>query len=399
MKVRCQTAWNIYGQTLGIIITVTDSASYKAIKGIRTKLSTGLLPRELLGAAILVKMASSEKEVFSEFWKYFKNDGVKDHVYYGLKGLECLFYPSLISEIPNPWDEPNAICCAPSVEIIISKKMKDNGIVIRKSDPGYLKCFYMKVIGDFECVVCGSKWKCYNATIVIDLSKLEISKKYKQKTGCCEESCGHPYFTNKQFDRIADRVISYYKKRKEAGGTVPAIENNGSYSRKAFTAHEGRSCERCRELDEPCWLHLVPYIKKIPYEMANLVRSSLTNIDEQLKKLHASAIMEVNGRSKLCRINVNPLSGSKSIKQWRKQCETLVESFLQNFSAVSLIQPGFSKITIHPKLSVLTEPQTVLYVTGDKKKVGEVFKRIESTAKEIKQQHEAGKRKPCIIIG
>ena len=350
-------------------------------------------------------MARRNKRRKDDNWDERKKkieDQIKDQHYYNLDAIRLLFpqfiRPGEIPKMPNPFEEPKALCCAPAAEIIMNTKLKDNNIIIRKSDPTYLKCFYMKVIGDFECDSCTSEWKCYNATIIIDLYELEISKKYKQFCTRCNKSWASLYFTNKQFYPIADRAISYYKKRKNAGGSVPAIENNGSYSPKAFTAHEEEDCERCDELDEPCWLHLVPYIKKIPYEMAQLVRSFLTNIDEQLKKLHASATVEVKDRSKLCRININPLSGSESIKQWRKQCETLVDSFLQNFSTVSWIQPGFSKITVQPKLSVSTEPQTVLYVTGDKKKVGEVFKRIESTTKEMLQQHEAGKRKPCIIL-
>ena len=301
---------------------------------------------------------------------------------------------------PSPWAEPNSLCCAPAVELIIDRKMKENNIVVRKKDPSFLKYFHVKVIGDFECNDCTSDWTCYNATIIVDLYEREISKKYKQYCRGCQESWSHLYFTNKQFDHIADRVITYYKMRKEAGGTVPAIENNGSYSSKAFMAHAEEDCERCYELGEPCWLYLVPYIKKVPYEIVQPIRSSLSNINEPLKKLYANASMEVKDASKICRIHINPLSGSEDIKQWRKQCETLLESFLQNFTTVSLlIQPDFTKqIIVQPKPSVSAELQTVLYITGDKKKVAEAFKRVENTAKEVKRQHEAGKRKPCIIL-
>ena len=189
-------------------------------------------------------------------------------------------------------------------------------------------------------------------------------------------------------------------KRGEAGGTVPAIENNGSYSSKAFKSHEERDCERCLELDEPCWLHLVPYIKKVSYNIAHLIHSSLTGIDEPLKMLYARASIEVNDVSKVCRIQINPLSGSESIKQWRKQCEALLESFLQNFNSVSLpVQPDLSQrvVIAQSKPSLSVELQTVLHIAGDKRKVSEAYATLESSVKEITRQHETEKRKPCII--
>ena len=333
--------------------------------------------------------------------KYKKEQQI--HLDAARDALRYIFFPPKPGEIipvPSPWDEPDYICCRPAADLIIAKKMKENNIVVRKEDPSFLKQFHVKVIGDFECNNCTVDWRCYNATIVVDLYERDIPKKYKQYCRGCQEDWAHLYFTNKQFDRIADRVITYYKKRKQAGGTVPAIENNGSYSSKAFTAHEEKDCKRCHELDEPCWLYLVPYIKKVPYELVQSVRSSLSDIDEPLKRLYASAVMEVKDASKICRININPLSGSEGINHWREKCETILESFLQKFNTVSLlIQPDFSKqITVQPKPSISAELQSVLYITGDRKKVAEAFKRIENTAKEIKRQHEAGKCKPCIIL-
>ena len=301
---------------------------------------------------------------------------------------------------PALWDNPNGTCSSFTMKYIISKKMQENDIVVRMSEPVYLKYFHMRVIGHFYCKLCGNTWTCYNATIVVDTHKHEVSKKYKQYCRSCKELCDGLYFTNKQFERIVDRVITHYKKRKETGGTVPAIENNGSYSSKAFQPHEEHDCERCFELDEPCWLHLVPYIKKVPYNIAHLIHSPLSKIDESLKKLCASANMEVNDVSKVCRIHINPLSGSEKIKQWRRQCETLLESFLQNFSSVSLsVQPDLSKRVVisHSKPSLSVELQTVLHIAGDKRKVSEAFKIIESSVKEITRQHETEKRKPCII--
>lgn len=335
-------------------------------------------------------------------WKEYIKDQPRGLDVYTRDALRCLFFPPKPGEIqvPSPWDEPDCISCRPAMGLIIDKKMKDNNIVVRKEDPSFLKIFYVKVIGDFECTNCTIDWRSHNATIVVDLYDLDVPKRYRHFCRGCHKGWGHLYFTNKQFDRIADRVITYYKKRKETGGTVPAIENNGSYSSKAFMVHEERDCERCCELDEPCWLYLVPYIKKVPYELVQPIRSSLGDIDEPLKKLYASTTMEVKDASKICRIKINPLSGSENIKHWRKQCETILESFLQNFNAVSLsIQPDFSKqIIVQPKPSISAELQSVLYITGDRKKVAEAFKRIENTAKEIKQQHEAGKCKPCIIL-
>ena len=271
------------------------------------------------------------------------------------------------------------------MDFIIYNKMKENNILVRKNDPDYLRYFHVRAIGAFECN-CGETWRCYNITIIVDFYKCQVSKMYRQYCRGCGECWGDPYFTNKQFERIADRVIMYYKKRKEAGGTVPAIEFNGSYSAKAFKAHEESECERCCELEEPCWLYLVPYIKKVPYELVQSVRSSLGDIDEPLKKLYASVTMEVKDTSKIFRIHINPLSGSENIRHWRKQCETLLESFLQNFSSMSMsVKPElYSEQMIIPKPSLFAELQTVLHITGNEKKVAEAFKRIENTAKEIK---------------
>ena len=281
------------------------------------------------------------------------------------------------------------------MELIISNKMKENNVVVTRNDPNYLKYFHVRVVGNYRCGICGNEWTCHNATIAIDLYSRKVSKKYKQFCKGCHEWCGDLHFTNKRFERIADRVIGYYKKRKEAGGTVPAIENE-PYS---YKVHEESDCERCCELDEPCWLHLVPYIKKVPYDIAHLVHSSLSDISEPLKKLYAIATMEGNDVSKISCININPLSGSEDIKQWRKQCETLLESFLLKFNSVSLsVQPNISKMVLaqsNPSVSV--ELQAVLHITGDKKKVAEAFKRVETAAKDIEVQYEAEKCKPCII--
>ena len=106
--------------------------------------------------------------------------------------------------------------------------------------------------------------------------------------------------------------------------------------------------------------------------------------------------MEVKGPSKVCRIHINPLSRSENIKQWRKQCETLLESF---FNSVSLtVQPDKQIIMAQPKPSLSIELQTVLCIASDKEKVAEALKRVENTAKEIKRQHEAEKQKPCILL-
>ena len=294
---------------------------------------------------------------------------------------------------------PDHVCT--SMDFIIYNKMKENNILVRKNDPNYLRYFHVRAIGTFECDDCGENWTCYNVSIIVDFYKPKVSQIYKHYYRCCYECWGDINFKNKQFERIADRAIMYYKKRKEAGGIIPAIENNGSYSSKAFKAHEESECERCRELDEPCWLHLVPCIKKVPYEMAHLVNFSLGDINEPLNKLHASVTMEVKDASKTCRIHINPLSGSENIKQWRQQCETILESYLQNFSSMSMsVQPElFSKqMMIIPKPSLFAEFQTLIHVTGSKIKVAEAFKRIETTAKELKRQHEAEKCKPCIIL-
>ena len=304
---------------------------------------------------------------------------------------------------PENWTFPDAWCSSTSMDFIIYNKMKENNIIVRKNDPIYLRYFCVRGTGSFECddSDCGEAWQCYNVTIIVDLYKPGVPKMYKQYCTTCGEHWGSPVFTNKQFERIVDRVIAYYKKRKEAEGTIPAIENNGSYSTKAFQAHEELHCERCRELEEPCWLHLVTYIKKVPYETVHLVSTSLQDITEPLKKLYASATVEVKDASKVCRIHINPLSGSEDIKQWRKQCETLLGSFLQNFSSLSLlVQPElFSKqITIIPKPSLSAELQTVLYITGTKEKAAEALKKVENAVKKIKQQHEVEKRKPCIIL-
>ena len=276
----------------------------------------------------------------------------------------------LTDMLTSSWSNPHGLCDSTTMDFFIHIKMKQSNVVVTKNEPDYLREFCMRGAGFFWCDDCNHQWDCHNATFVIDLHKPEVTKKYKQFCWgtLCDRGCwGELCFTNEQFERIAGRVVLYYKKRKEAGGTVPAFENNGSYSSKAFQAHEELDCERCRELEEPCWLHLVPYIKKIPYEIGLILHSSLSDINELLKKLYARATMEVKDVSKVCRIHINPFSGSESIKQWRKQCETLLDSFLQKFSSVSLsVQTGLSKQMglpiVKPKPSISVELQTVLHI-------------------------------------
>ena len=112
--------------------------------------------------------------------------------------------------------------------------------------------------------------------------------------------------------------------------------------------------------------------------------------------------MEVKDASKICRIHINPLSGSENIKQWRKQCETLLDSFLQKFNSISLsVQTGLSKQMglpiVKPKPSISVELQTVLHITGNKKEVSEAVQTIENSVRETMKHYESEKRKPCIV--
>ena len=193
----------------------------------------------------------------------------------------------LTSSLSNP----GGLCDSATMDFFIHIKMKQNNVVVTKNEPDYLREFCMRGTGFFCCHDCDHEWNCHNVTFVIDLHEPEVTKKYKQFCRSCYRYWGELFFTNEQFERIAGRVVAYYKKRKEAGGTVPAFENNGSYSSKAFQAHEELDCERCRELEEPCWLHLVPYIKKVPYEIGLILCSSLRDINEPLKKLYGRATM------------------------------------------------------------------------------------------------------------
>ena len=109
---------------------------------------------------------------------------------------------------------PDHVCT--SMDFIIYNKMKENNILVRKNDPNYLRYFHVRAIGTFECDDCGENWTCYNVSIIVDFYKPKVSQIYKHYYRCCYECWGDINFKNKQFERIADRAIMYYKKRQEA---------------------------------------------------------------------------------------------------------------------------------------------------------------------------------------
>ena len=290
---------------------------------------------------------------------------------------------------------------------MIRDSMNLHNITVSTNDPDYLKVFVLQAEALFQCTGiyktpddekwCEHKWTCYNATIVIDLVE-QVSKRYRQWCMRCFKQWGVPHFTNKQFAQIVKRVITCYERRKKAGGTVPSVEYNGSHSPKAFEPHEEVHCGRCKNLQEPCWLYLVPYCKKIPLSMISFVRSSLVEIDAPLNKIYAKAsVLATTASSKVGRIRINPLSGSENIKQWRKQCETILESFLKNLSSISLpLEPKLlPKLQggVEPNSSLLIEEKTVLEIAGDAKEVSELIEKVQHIEKMVKE-----KRKPCIIL-
>ena len=323
----------------------------------------------------------------------------------------------------QPYTDPepeDLMCRTFHMNSMIRNSMKLHSITVSKSDPDYLKIYVLQAQALFQCTgtgklahdpdwpesrpYCDNEWKCYNATIVIDLVNQEVSKRYQQWCRRCFIQLAMPHFTNRQFTQIVERVIKCYHRRKKAGGTVPSIENNGSHSPKAFEPHEEVYCNRCKELEEPCWLYLVPYYKKVPLSMISFVRLSLETMSESLSKVCAKATLLV-ARGRIC---INPLSGSENIKQWRKQCETILELFLKDLTCITVpLQPELlPKIqgairTPQTSSSLSIKEKVVLQIAGDATEVSELsqkVKYIEDMVKEQKLQDELGKRKPCIIL-
>lgn len=329
---------------------------------------------------------------------------------------------------PDPEPE-DLIANSFQMNSLIRYGMKQYNITVSSNDPDYLKVYVLQAEALFQCTgtekfdygknwppdwpkhrpFCNYEWKCYNATIVIDLVKREVSKRYQQWCRHCFKQYGRPYFTNRQFGQIVQRVIKCYERRKKAGGIVPSFEYSGSYSPKAFEPHEEAYCDRCTELEEPCWLYLVPYVKKIPLSMISFIRLSLEKISEPLRKVYAkAAILKTRGSSDVGRIRINPLSGSENIKQWRKQCETILELFLKDLTCITL--PLYPELlpkiqgairTAQSNSCLLVKEETLLQIAGDAKEVSELsekVKYIENITKEQKRQDEVKKRKPCIIL-
>lgn len=354
-------------------------------------------------------------EILAHYWE------AGDYYYDPMPRIEHVFDNKPYAE-PEPED---LMSNSFQMNSMIRDAMKLHNIKVRIRDPDYLKIYMLQAEAQFQCTgtgklaydpnwpeyrpFCDYEWKCYNATIVIDLLKQEVSKRYQQWCRKCFKQWGKPHFTHRQFAQIVQRVIKCYKRRKEAGGTVPSVENNGSHNPRSFEPHEELYCERCKELEEPCWLYLVPYVKKVPFSMTSFIRSSLEIIGEPLNKVCAKATVLVKrGSSMVGHIRVNPLSGSENIIRWRKQCETILESFLKNLSSISLpLQPELlpkiqgSIRTAQSSSSLIIEEKTVLEIAGDGKEVSELSKKvkyIEKVAKERKLQDETRKRKPCIIL-
>lgn len=143
--------------------------------------------------------------------------------------------------------------------------------------------------------------------------------------------------------------------------------------------------------------------------MTSFVHLSLETISEPLHKVCAKAtVLVTTSSSKAGHIRINPLSGSENIRQWRKQCETILESFLNNLSSITLqLQPELlPKIqgaieTAQSSSSLLIEEKTVLEIAGDDKEVSDLsekVKHIENITKEQKLQDNIRKCKSCIIL-
>lgn len=290
------------------------------------------------------------------------------------------------------------------IDLIIERLLCDSNIIVRKSDPDYLRYFAVKVKGCFECPECTTEWISHNAWLKFDLLERDV-KKYKRaclNLDCC--NWADLYFKKEEFEVIAKKVMVYYKKRKKAGGIVPSFENEGLDKGRAIKRHEEELCQRCRELHEPCWLYLVPIAKPMPFIRPDFIQNSL---GPPLKKLHASIKMGKDDENKNI-IRVLPLKESTKIKNWRQRCENMVDSFLKSYSDLTVpVQPDLvPKLqgvmeTAKSKPSICLERQTVLQVVAAAKQdVDELLEKIKAI--DVNTQYDSsnnsGSCKPCIIL-
>jgi len=293
------------------------------------------------------------------------------------------------------------------IDVILDRVLSDSNVIIRKNDPIFLRYFTVKVKGWFGCGVCYHRWISYNTSVKVDLLEKEV-KMYQQMCKGGNASCytwTEPYLRKEEFEIIAKTVIKYYKQRRKAGGIVPwyEFENSGLDKRMATRCHNERFCERCLELGEPCWLHLVPIIKPMP--LAASPDFVLASLSASLKALHAIVKMD-KGDSGKDTINILPSKESSSVKNWRQKSEAIVISFLKNCYDLKVpVQPD-----IIPKLqgvmdvaksnpSVYLEKQTMLQiVAATKQDVDKLLRKIKQIESAVAEESRNKTSKPCIII-
>ena len=134
---------------------------------------------------------------------------------------------------------------------IITRVLKEKGIVVKENDHKKLKYYTVKVRGVFKCK-CKRTWSSHKTTIKIDIFLKRLTKAYRQRCKRCKRWAS-PSFN---LEEVMEKVISKYCKRSlndgDVNGDSTLIDGNERRGNPR-RPHEQSLCERCTELGRPCW--------------------------------------------------------------------------------------------------------------------------------------------------
>ena len=134
---------------------------------------------------------------------------------------------------------------------IITKVLKEKGIVVKKDDHKKLKKYTVKVRGVYKCK-CGRTWSSHKTTIKIDIFHKHLTKVYRQRCKRCKRWAS-PSFN---LEEVMEKVIAKYCERSaddgDTNGDSTLVDSN-VHRGNPRSPHEESLCERCMELGRPCW--------------------------------------------------------------------------------------------------------------------------------------------------
>ena len=288
----------------------------------------------------------------------------------------------------------------------ITGALSDFDVIIFDDDPDCIKYSSVKGEAYFECSSCNFRWLSHNVIFKIDLYHRQLLKRYRQRCSKCGSYWAVPCFKSNEFKITVDRVVGHIHSMKKFGeGYSPAFLNE-----ETLPDHDKAYCERCMELDRPCYIiqegeitqtivdksPVSSIFRQFSHVMACYIQKHLVSLSDSLKDFFVQINLHIDDQCGF--IHLIPTERSITIANWNKICEEKLELFLNKLDSVSLsIHPEvLAKLPeiikeVNPKSSPCIKEQTTLQVVGFREEVDklvEIVQQVKSTQKQ---------KKPCIL--